>query len=104
MTGNPPEIQLVPECRDCTSISANMKLLVSGLNPIDTEEWQESNIPTKVYTAIKAPVDLMFRLTIPVVDGDKPRDNWCQYLAIIQCVTGYTDITSVYIIHILAHY
>ena len=88
MTGNPPEIQLLPECRDCTSISANMRLLASTLNPIDREEWLESNIPTRVYTAIKAPVDLLFRLTIPVVDSDKPRDNWCQYLAIIHCVLG----------------
>ena len=95
MTGNPPEIQLVPECRDCTSISANMNLLVSALNPIDREEWEEANIPTKVYTAIKAPVDLLFRLTIPVVDSDKPRDNWCQYLAIIQCVLGNLTISSI---------
>ena len=65
-----------------------MKLLVTALNPIDMEEWQEASIPAKVYTAIKAPVDLLFRLTIPVVDSDKPRDNWCQYLAIIQCVSG----------------
>lgn len=88
VTGNPPEIQLVPECRDCTSITANMKLLASALNPIDTEEWGEASILMKVYTSIKAPVDLLFRLTIPVVDCDKPRDNWCQYLAIIQCVLG----------------
>ena len=65
-----------------------MKLLVSALNPIDKEDWPQYSMPIKVYCAIKAPVDLLFRLTIPVVDGGKPRDNWCQYLAIIQCVIG----------------
>ena len=88
VTGDPPEIQLVPESQDCTSIMTNVKLLVSALNPLDREAWQESNWLQKSYQVVKCPLDVLFRLTIPVVDNDKPRANWCQYMAIIQCVLG----------------
>ena len=71
------------------------KILIITIIFLVREEWQEANIPAKVYTTIKAPVDLLFRLTIPVVDSDKPRDNWCQYLAIIQCVLGNLTISSI---------
>jgi len=39
VTGNPPEIQLVPESQDCTSITMNLKLLLAALNPLDLEAW-----------------------------------------------------------------
>jgi len=83
-----PEIQLVPESESCTSFRTNFKLLIHALNPIDVEEWEESHIVMKCYEVVKSPVELLFRLTIPVVDLSKPRDNWCQYLILIQCVLG----------------
>ena len=88
VTGNPPEIQLVPESQDCTSIKTNLYLLGKALNPIDMEEWSELSLIGKCYQVIKCPIEVLFRLTIPVVDEDKPRNNWCQYLAIIHCVLG----------------
>jgi len=88
VTGNPPEIQMVPESQDCTSIKTNLYILGKALNPIDVDEWPEQSLINKCYQVIKCPVEVLFRLTIPVVDEDKPRNNWCQYLAIIHCVLG----------------
>lgn len=87
-TGNPPEIQLIPESPTCTSVNTNVKLFLRAVNPIDLEEWKETNWFWRGYQVIKSPVDVMFRLTTPVVDKEKPRDNWCQYLGIVQCVLG----------------
>ena len=92
VTGNPPEIQMVPESQDCTSIKTNLYILGKALNPIDLDEWPEQSLINKCYQVIKCPVEVLFRLTIPVVDEDKPRNNWCQYLAIIHCVLGKTII------------
>jgi len=98
VTGNPPEIQMVPESPSCTSVKTNFKLFLSALNPIDQEQWQETNWFWKGYQVIKSPMDILFRLTIPVVDKDQPRDNWCQYLSILQCVLG--PVFSVFAINV----
>ena len=98
MTGNPPEIQLVPESQDCTSITMNMKLLLAALNPLDLEAWSQSNWLQAGYQLVKCPLDILFRLTIPVVDREKPRDNWVQYMAIIQCVLG--PVFSVFAVNV----
>jgi len=97
-TGNPPEIQLLPESPSCTSVNMNVKLFIRAVNPIDMEEWRETNWFWRVYQVIKSPVDVLFRVTTPVVDKDKPRDNWCQYLAIVQCVLG--PLFSVFAVNI----
>ena len=42
-----------------------------------------------IYTVyVQVPVDLLFRLTIPVVDTERPHNNWCQYLAILHTLLG----------------
>jgi len=87
-TGNPPEIQLIPESPSCTSVQTNAKLFLRAVNPIDTEEWAETNWFWRGYQVIKSPVDVLFTLTTPVVDKERPRDNWCQYLGIVQCLLG----------------
>ena len=88
VTGDPPEIQLVPESQDCTSIKTNLSLLLSSLNPIDTDNWSEMSIIAKIYQVIKSPVEVVFTLTIPVVDPEAARQGWCQYLAILHCLLG----------------
>jgi len=97
-TGNPPEIQLLPESPSCTSVNMNAKLLLQAVNPIDMGDWGGNNWFWRAYQVIKSPVDVLFRLTTPVVDKDKPRDNWCQYLAIVQCVLG--PLFSVFAVNI----
>ena len=97
-TGNPPEIQLIPESTSCTSVRTNLKSFLAAVNPIDTEEWQETNWFWKSYQVVKSPVDLLFRLTTPVVDKEKDQDNWCQYLGILQCVLG--PLFSVFAINV----
>ena len=49
-----------------------------------------------IYTICgQVPVDLLFRLTIPVVDTERPRNNWCQYLAILHTVLGTKAAISI---------
>ena len=73
---------------DPSSDSASNKFmsLIAALNPI--EEWGEINWLRRVYQVVKSPIDFLFRITVPIVDKEKPRDNWCQYLGILQCVLG----------------
>ena len=88
----------MPESQDCTSITMNMKLFLAALNPLDLEAWAESNWLQKSYQVVKCPLDVLFRVTIPVVDREKPRDNWVQYLAITQCVLG--PVFSVFAVNV----
>jgi len=85
--GDPPEIQLVPECRNCTSVKDNLRLMLWSLNPI-SGEWSEANLIFKVYYVFKAPIDVLFKLTNPVVDREAENDGWCQYQAVIQTFLG----------------
>jgi len=87
LMGDPPEIQLVPECRNCTGVKENLRLLLWSLNPISSE-WSEANLIFKAYYIFKAPVDVLFKLTNPVVDREAENDGWCQYQAIIQTFLG----------------
>eukprot|EP00092_Neocalanus_flemingeri_P035003 GFUD01038087.1.p1 GENE.GFUD01038087.1~~GFUD01038087.1.p1 ORF type:complete len:573 (+),score=74.19 GFUD01038087.1:326-2044(+) len=98
VTGNPPEIQLVPESPSCTSVKTNFKLFLSALNPIDLEEWKETSWFWRAFQVLKSPVNVLFTLTIPVVDKEKPRENWCQYLGILQCILG--PVFSVFAINV----
>jgi len=43
------------------------RLLLWSLNPISSE-WSEANLIFKAYYIFKAPVDVLFKLTNPVVD------------------------------------
>jgi hypothetical protein len=62
--------------------------LLSALNPV--AGWQEANLLYKGYYALKAPVDVLFKLTNPVVDREAPGHNWCQYQAVLQTLLGPT--------------
>merc|ERR1712226_1637203 len=89
VTGDPPEIQLVPESTNCTGVRENTRLLLSALNPIPTN-WHEASVVYKAYYIFKAPVDVLFRLTNPVVDQEEDNEGWCQYQAVIQTSLGPT--------------
>ena len=61
LTGDPPEIQLVPESPGCTPAATNLLLLLAALNPVNREEWQAARWWGRCYQITKAPVDLLFR-------------------------------------------
>ncbi|KAJ7374063.1 Mitochondrial sodium/calcium exchanger protein [Desmophyllum pertusum] len=67
-------------------ISAWKKFL-QGLEPIDREDWSKSNIFWKFFLICKAPAVFCLNLTIPVVDYDKPNNNWNKWLNVLHCIT-----------------
>lgn len=91
--GEPPEVRMVPEHTAGMTIMEHLQQLAEALNPIDREEWGDQSSGWmvyfwRIYSIIKAPLVVLFRLTVPVVDKEKERHNWTQYLSIINCVLG----------------
>lgn len=44
--------------------------------PIEKSEWEESNWFFKFIMVLKAPIIVLLKLTIPLVDYDGPNHNW----------------------------
>jgi len=68
------------------NISAWRKLL-QGLNPVDKEEWRQSNFFCKFFLICKVPAVFFLNLTIPVVNYDQEDHNWNKWLNVLHCVT-----------------
>ncbi|CAL1265196.1 unnamed protein product [Larinioides sclopetarius] len=51
--------------------------------PIDLEAWHERKWPSKIFEIIKAPICCLLILTVPVVDYENDKYNWCRPLNII---------------------
>ena len=71
------------------------------------EEFKSLKWTEKIYEVIKSPAGLILTLTIPVVDHEKPNDNWNKWLNVLHCVTapliimlitklGFTNIGGVF--------
>lgn len=60
---------------------------LQGLEPIDREEWSQSNCFWKFFAICKAPAVFFLNLTIPVVDYDKEDHNWNKWLNVLHCIT-----------------
>ncbi|XP_054714311.1 mitochondrial sodium/calcium exchanger protein-like [Uloborus diversus] len=60
-------------------------LLVS---PIDIEAWSERGWLSKIFEIAKAPVCFLLIITVPVVDYENDKNNWCRPLNIIHCFTA----------------
>lgn len=58
---------------------------MSHMNPIDLDYWNETNLIGKITQIIRAPLLFLTILTVPVVDLDKPKHNWCRLLNSLQC-------------------
>lgn len=61
--------------------------LLLHIAPIDWHEWKGKNIIGKIINIIRAPLLFAAIITIPVVDYDKKRNNWCRLLNSIHCLT-----------------
>lgn len=57
-----------------------------SLMPIDKSEWEESNLFFKLIMIIKAPIIILLKLTIPLVDYDGPNHNWNKVTTIVNCI------------------
>ncbi|RWS07823.1 Sodium/potassium/calcium exchanger 6-like protein [Dinothrombium tinctorium] len=56
--------------------------------PIDLMEWKQSSFFSKLCQIWKAPIYFLLTITIPVVDYESHRHNWCRILNCIHCITG----------------
>lgn len=60
---------------------------LAHINPIDLDHWRSTNITRKIISIIRAPLLFGSIITIPVVDHDRNRNNWCRLLNTIHCIT-----------------
>ncbi|XP_064465858.1 mitochondrial sodium/calcium exchanger protein-like [Ornithodoros turicata] len=74
-------------CRTVPRYSEWMELLLQ-ISPVEPEEWSRQHWLCKVYDVVTFPIYLVLVLTIPVVDRENRRNNWCRPLNTLQCVTS----------------
>ena len=58
---------------------------MSHINPIDASNWASTSLTGKVISIFRSPLLFMTILTVPVVDNEKPKHNWCRLLNSIHC-------------------
>lgn len=56
--------------------------------PVDVAAWPEWNWISRLLDIIKAPVRLFLIITVPVIDYENDKDNWCRLLGVIHCITA----------------
>lgn len=61
---------------------------LSQLVPWDPEEWAERGNAGKIYDVVTFPVRFVLVLTVPVVDYENAKNNWCRPLNALHCVTA----------------
>ncbi|OQR73641.1 sodium/potassium/calcium exchanger 6-like, partial [Tropilaelaps mercedesae] len=61
---------------------------LTQISPIDREDWRELNWFWRVIQIIKGPVYVILALTVPVVDENNHKNNWCRILNALHCVTA----------------
>lgn len=64
----------------CAAFQQGLNNFVMAINPIHTADWEEFGIKDKVIDILGVPANLIFTLTIPVVDITAPMNNWNKYL------------------------
>ncbi|GIY22109.1 hypothetical protein CDAR_223002 [Caerostris darwini] len=65
-----------------------LREFIMHIFPIDIEAWQEKKWPSKIFDVIKAPVCCLLILTVPVVDYENDKNNWCKPLNLIHVITA----------------
>lgn len=53
---------------------------LAHINPIELANWYESGICGKIVNVLRAPLLFLSILTVPVVDYERRRNNWCRLL------------------------
>lgn len=61
---------------------------LSQLVPWDPAEWAERGLAGKVYDMATFPLRFVLLLTVPVVDYENAKNNWCRPLNALHCVTA----------------
>ncbi|XP_030225760.1 mitochondrial sodium/calcium exchanger protein isoform X2 [Gadus morhua] len=63
-------------------------ILLSSLNPVDLRKWRRSSWRWRLLKALRAPLEVLLLLCIPVVDPDKEDRNWRRPLNCLHLVTA----------------
>lgn len=64
------------------------QILLSSINPMDIRKWRRKSWSWRVLKVIKAPLEMVLLLIIPVVDPDKEDRNWRRPLNCLHLVTA----------------
>lgn len=73
---------------DQISINSNdWDNLLAHLNPLNLGQWTGASLIFKIITLVRSPLVLIAICTIPVVDYDKKRNNWCRLLNTFHCIS-----------------
>ncbi|CAN7997202.1 unnamed protein product [Ixodes hexagonus] len=70
--------------------------LLTHLVPWDTTEWSERSCLGKVYDVASFPLRFLLVVTVPVVDYENPKSNWCRPLNTFHCLMAPTLLTLVF--------
>lgn len=74
-------------CKTVPKYSEWMELLLQ-ISPVEPDEWRREHFLCKLYDILTFPIYFVLVLTIPVVDRENRRNNWCRPLNSLQCITS----------------
>ncbi|KAM9330807.1 mitochondrial sodium/calcium exchanger protein [Gastrophryne carolinensis] len=63
-------------------------ILLESLNPVDSRKWRQKPWHWKLFKVTKFPIELLLRLSVPVVDPDREDGNWQRPLNSIHLITS----------------
>ncbi|PIO22364.1 hypothetical protein AB205_0094980, partial [Aquarana catesbeiana] len=64
------------------------QILLESLNPVDARKWRQKPWHWKILKVAKFPIEVLLRISVPVVDPDKEDLNWQRPLNCIQLITS----------------
>ncbi|XP_040207835.1 mitochondrial sodium/calcium exchanger protein isoform X2 [Rana temporaria] len=64
------------------------QIFLQSLNPVDARKWRQKPWHWKILKVAKFPIEVLLRISVPVVDPDKEDLNWQRPLNCIQLITG----------------
>lgn len=65
-----------------------MREFLYHTSPIDIEAWPDRGWKGRIFEVLKAPICFLLILTIPVVDYENEKNNWCRPLSVIHCIAA----------------
>ncbi|KAI3372880.1 hypothetical protein L3Q82_023333 [Scortum barcoo] len=89
MTGGTIQQEYESEYRPLLPYSeSTSQILLSSLNPVDNRKWRRKPWSWRVLKVLKAPLEVLLLLCIPVVDPDKEDKNWRRPLNCLHLITA----------------
>ncbi|XP_029427707.1 mitochondrial sodium/calcium exchanger protein [Rhinatrema bivittatum] len=65
-----------------------IQILVQSLNPVDYRKWRRKPWYWRLIKVLKIPIEVVLRLTVPVVDPDREDQNWKRPLNCLHLITS----------------